>query len=126
MKRQTLRCCGTYEVGGGYPDEVLGVKGKNGTARELGSSKLENAEYRALLRGGEQVISVLEEMIVLVHQKLVSHFHFTFTYTLILMWIWTTLMELSDEHTLPFQFYQVICITTFYHFSTFMSLGEKI
>ncbi|KAM1483462.1 hypothetical protein EV1_035010 [Malus domestica] len=51
MKRQTLRCCGTYEVGGGYPDEVLGVKGKNGTARELGSSELENAEYKALLRG---------------------------------------------------------------------------
>lgn len=41
------------------------------------------------------------------------------------MWIWTTLMELSDEHTLPFKYYQVIKITTFYHLSTFMSLGEK-
>ncbi|XP_048447902.1 protein PEP-RELATED DEVELOPMENT ARRESTED 1, chloroplastic-like [Pyrus x bretschneideri] len=65
MKRQTLRWCGTYEVGGGYPDDVLGAKDKDGTARDLGSSKLETAKFEAFLRGGEQVISVLEEMIVL-------------------------------------------------------------
>ncbi|XP_068324083.1 protein PEP-RELATED DEVELOPMENT ARRESTED 1, chloroplastic [Pyrus communis] len=65
MQRQTLRRCGTYEVGGGYPDEVFGAQGKNRTAREQGSSKLEPAQYEALLRGGEQVTSVLEEMIVL-------------------------------------------------------------
>ncbi|RXH97957.1 hypothetical protein DVH24_010282 [Malus domestica] len=36
---------GTYEVGGGYPDEGLRVKGKNGTARQQGSPKLEPVAF---------------------------------------------------------------------------------
>ncbi|KAB2636675.1 hypothetical protein D8674_027209 [Pyrus ussuriensis x Pyrus communis] len=52
MQRHTLRWwCGSCEVGGGYPDDGLGVKGKNGTVREQGSSKLEPAQYEALLKG---------------------------------------------------------------------------
>lgn len=51
----------SYEVGGGFPEEDFG-----------GVKILENAEkqdpeyYKALLDGGEQVTSVLEEMIKLV------------------------------------------------------------
>ena len=59
----------SYEVGGGYTQEEL-------EAREKGRSKQQEAEdpsttwgtsqYEALLKGGEQVTSVLEEMANLV------------------------------------------------------------
>ncbi|XP_021816468.1 protein PEP-RELATED DEVELOPMENT ARRESTED 1, chloroplastic [Prunus avium] len=64
-KRQMLRFCGTYEVGGGYPDEELGGQEKSRTTQEHGNSKLDTAQYEALLKGGDQVTSVLEEMITL-------------------------------------------------------------
>ncbi|CAB4291131.1 unnamed protein product [Prunus armeniaca] len=64
-KRQMLRFCGTYEVGGGYPDEELGGQEKSRTTQEQGNSKLDTAQYEALLKGGDQVTSVLEEMITL-------------------------------------------------------------
>ncbi|BBH09969.1 hypothetical protein Prudu_022630 [Prunus dulcis] len=64
-KRQMLRFCGTYEVGGGYPDEELGGQEKSRTTQEQGNSKLDTAQYEALLKGGDQVTSVLEEMIAL-------------------------------------------------------------
>ncbi|KAI5315381.1 PREDICTED: PEP-RELATED DEVELOPMENT ARRESTED 1 chloroplastic [Prunus dulcis] len=64
-KRQMLRFCGTYEVGGGYPDEELGGQEKSRTTQEQGNSKLDTAQYEALIKGGDQVTSVLEEMIAL-------------------------------------------------------------
>ncbi|PQM33519.1 uncharacterized protein Pyn_05224 [Prunus yedoensis var. nudiflora] len=64
-KRQMLRFCGTYEVGGGYPDEELGGQENSRTTQEQGNSKLDTAQYEALLKGGDQVTSVLEEMITL-------------------------------------------------------------
>ncbi|KAM5562934.1 protein PEP-RELATED DEVELOPMENT ARRESTED 1, chloroplastic [Rosa sericea] len=60
-KRQFQRLCGTYEVGGGFPDDGLGVQDRNRTTQE----KLDPAQIEALLKGGEQVTSVLEEMITL-------------------------------------------------------------
>ncbi|CAL9023117.1 unnamed protein product [Prunus brigantina] len=64
-KRQMLRFSGTYEVGGGYPDEELGGQEKSRTTQEQGNSKLDTAQSEALLKGGDQVTSVLEEMITL-------------------------------------------------------------
>lgn len=55
-----------YEVGGGYPDDELGVQDRNKVAQEQGNQKLDTSQYEALLKGGEQVTSVLQEMITLV------------------------------------------------------------
>ncbi|KAK7389307.1 hypothetical protein VNO78_24188 [Psophocarpus tetragonolobus] len=52
---------GSYEVGGGYPElEQNGMRGSKKSQHSDTSSQRE-----ALLQGGDQVISVLEEMIVL-------------------------------------------------------------
>ena len=59
----------SYEVGGGYPDEELDLQDKSGrTSRtqQQWDSKLDTSDYEALLNGGEQVTSVLQEMITLV------------------------------------------------------------
>lgn len=52
----------TYEVGGGYPDEELDAQDRRSEQR---NEKLDPSKYEALLKGGEQVTSVLEEMIKL-------------------------------------------------------------
>ncbi|OWM62746.1 protein PEP-RELATED DEVELOPMENT ARRESTED 1, chloroplastic [Punica granatum] len=52
----------SYEVGGAYPDEELDFQDQFG---EEGDQKLDAAQYEALLKGGEQVTSVLQEMITL-------------------------------------------------------------
>ena len=64
----------SYEVGGGYPDEDLDVQDGSGrkrkttttTNQQQGNSKLDTSQYETLLKGGEQVTSVLQEMITLV------------------------------------------------------------
>ena len=63
----------SYEVGGGYPDEDLDVQDGSGrkrktttTTQQQGNSKLDTSQYETLLKGGEQVTSVLQEMITLV------------------------------------------------------------
>lgn len=63
----------SYEVGGGYPDEDLDVQDRSGrkrktttTTQQQGNSKLDTSQYETLLKGGEQVTSVLQEMITLV------------------------------------------------------------
>jgi hypothetical protein len=61
-RRQLLGLCTSYEVGGGYPDAELNVQGTSGSTQQ----KLDDSQYEALLKGGEQVTSVLEEMITLV------------------------------------------------------------
>ncbi|MBA0817338.1 hypothetical protein Gohar_028241, partial [Gossypium harknessii] len=54
-----------YEVGGGYPDEELERTYKTQTQQLQGSQNLDSSQYDALLKGGDQVISVLEEIITL-------------------------------------------------------------
>ncbi|KAK9282239.1 hypothetical protein L1049_005153 [Liquidambar formosana] len=61
-KHSLLALCASYEVGGGYPDEELG---RSSRTHQLGNQKLDNSQYEDLLKGGEQVTSVLEEMITL-------------------------------------------------------------
>ena len=51
-----------YEVGGGYPEE----ENETTRNRNSGTGTDTSSEREALLKGGEQVISVLEEMIILV------------------------------------------------------------
>lgn len=55
----------SYEVGGGYPDEELERTYKTQTQQLQGSQNLDSSQYDALLKGGDQVISVLEEIITL-------------------------------------------------------------
>ncbi|XP_050252279.1 protein PEP-RELATED DEVELOPMENT ARRESTED 1, chloroplastic [Quercus robur] len=78
-KREQLMlslCANTtsYEVGGGYPDEDLDMQDRSGrkrktttttTTQQQGNSKLDTSQYETLLKGGEQVTSVLQEMITL-------------------------------------------------------------
>ncbi|PON65962.1 hypothetical protein TorRG33x02_269610 [Trema orientale] len=64
-KGQSVASAATYEVGGGYPDEELDVQDRSKVPREQGGQKLDPDQYKALLKGGEQVTSVLEEMITL-------------------------------------------------------------
>ncbi|KAH1129759.1 hypothetical protein J1N35_001137 [Gossypium stocksii] len=55
----------SYEVGGGYPDEELERTYKTQTQQLQDSQNLDSSQYDALLKGGDQVISVLEEIITL-------------------------------------------------------------
>ncbi|XP_024024197.1 protein PEP-RELATED DEVELOPMENT ARRESTED 1, chloroplastic [Morus notabilis] len=65
-KRALVASAATYEVGGGYPDEELDLKDRRSSAaQQQGNEKLDPSECAALLKGGEQVTSVLEEMITL-------------------------------------------------------------
>ncbi|KAL5562209.1 hypothetical protein UlMin_031956 [Ulmus minor] len=64
-KNQLMASSAAYEVGGGYPDEELDVQDRSKDAHEQGNGKLDPSQYKALLTGGEQVTSVLEEMITL-------------------------------------------------------------
>ncbi|KMT10081.1 hypothetical protein BVRB_5g118440 [Beta vulgaris subsp. vulgaris] len=58
-----LSLCTSYEVGGGYPDSENAVRDK--TSHDKFNQKLETSEYDAILKGGDQVTSVLQEMITL-------------------------------------------------------------
>ncbi|GFZ20067.1 hypothetical protein Acr_28g0007720 [Actinidia rufa] len=62
-KPKLLSICASYEVGGGFSDEEL--RRKSGRRQEPESPKLDTSQYEALLKGGEQVTSVLEEMVKL-------------------------------------------------------------
>ncbi|KAI4326354.1 hypothetical protein MLD38_031678 [Melastoma candidum] len=56
----------SYEVGGAYPDEELDAQDRvSGSQRERDGGRLDKAQCDALLKGGEQVTSVLQEMITL-------------------------------------------------------------
>ncbi|XVF81287.1 hypothetical protein PTKIN_Ptkin15bG0143500 [Pterospermum kingtungense] len=62
-KQQPLLGCvssSSYEVGGGYPDSDFDTASKTQDTQNLDSS-----QYEALLKGGDQVTSVLEEIITL-------------------------------------------------------------
>ncbi|KAG2404723.1 Protein PEP-RELATED DEVELOPMENT ARRESTED 1 [Vigna angularis] len=58
-KNRIFASIGGYEVGGGYPELEKDEKRKNRTSRS------EPTHTESFLRGGDQVISVLEEMITL-------------------------------------------------------------
>ncbi|KAK4268186.1 hypothetical protein QN277_024873 [Acacia crassicarpa] len=65
-KRKTCFVSRTnYEVGGGYPEEELDVQDRNGRPQQQRNQQLDSSQREALLNGGEQVISVLQEMIAL-------------------------------------------------------------
>ncbi|KAJ0111271.1 hypothetical protein Patl1_03114 [Pistacia atlantica] len=53
----------SYEVGGGYPPEDLNSPRK--THLFTADQSTDNSHYEALLKGGDQVTSVLQEMIIL-------------------------------------------------------------
>lgn len=55
----------SYEVGGGFPVEDLDIQGTSGRNQENRNQKLDTSQYEALLKGGEQVTSVLQEMITI-------------------------------------------------------------
>lgn len=68
-RNKLLALCTSYEVGGGYPDSDNNpVKDRTNSKtkdQEQLNQKLETSEYEAIIKGGEQVTSVLEEMIAL-------------------------------------------------------------
>lgn len=52
----------SYEVGGGFPLDELNNRNESENSEDTDTS----AQREALLKGGDQVISVLQEMITLV------------------------------------------------------------
>lgn len=64
-KHRLLASSASYEVGGGFPNEEFDAQGRSGKNQQRGNQKLDSSQYEALLRGGEQVTSVLQEMIKL-------------------------------------------------------------
>ena len=70
--------CTSYEVGGGFIDQELDVQqtSRRRQQQQEENPKWDTAHYEALLKGGEQVASVLEEMVKLVcsQQFYLSHF----------------------------------------------------
>ncbi|KAK7287302.1 hypothetical protein RIF29_00528 [Crotalaria pallida] len=66
--RLLISCCTTnssgYEVGGGYPELELNERTRNPNL-DTDTDSDTSSEREALLKGGEQVISVLQEMITL-------------------------------------------------------------
>ncbi|KAL5794503.1 hypothetical protein ACOSP7_003097 [Xanthoceras sorbifolium] len=65
----SLRSCTSYEVGGGYSDEELDLQNRTRRTQNTqnfdGDPKMEGSQCEILLKGGEQVTSVLQEMITL-------------------------------------------------------------
>ncbi|GAB4841510.1 Protein PEP-RELATED DEVELOPMENT ARRESTED 1, chloroplastic [Ancistrocladus abbreviatus] len=59
--------CTDYEVGGGYPDSDFHAVQERPSSQihDQINQKLDASQYEAILKGGEQVTSVLEEMISL-------------------------------------------------------------
>lgn len=64
-RQQQLALCSSYEVGGGYPEEELELRDRRRPTKEA-NPRMDTSEYEALLKGGDQVTSVLEQIIVLV------------------------------------------------------------
>ena len=64
--KRLVQFCAPYEVGGGYTDEELFERYGTHQSKTNVEDKPDASEYEALLKGGEQVTSVLEEMITLV------------------------------------------------------------
>lgn len=61
----------SYEVGGGYSQEELDIQDRNRKEKNKDNNqKKDSPYYEALLNGGEQVTSVLEEMAKLVSSLL--------------------------------------------------------
>ncbi|KAK6937886.1 hypothetical protein RJ641_031394 [Dillenia turbinata] len=63
-KKLQRKCTSSYEVGGGFTDGFSATSIGNSPQDEQ-PKNWDSAEYEALLKGGEQVTSVLEEMIKL-------------------------------------------------------------
>ncbi|XP_058196658.1 protein PEP-RELATED DEVELOPMENT ARRESTED 1, chloroplastic [Rhododendron vialii] len=62
-KQKLLALCTSYEVGGGYSDEELKSRGKRVRTRQKTElPKWAPSQYEAIIKGGEQVVSVLQEV----------------------------------------------------------------
>ncbi|XAR60894.1 hypothetical protein NMG60_11034435 [Bertholletia excelsa] len=61
-RQKLLAPCASYVVGGGFSEEELISRGVNGRVSDAEDGKLDAAQCEALLKGGEQVTSVLEEI----------------------------------------------------------------
>lgn len=72
------RVSSSYEVGGGYPDEELELTYKTQFQQLRDSQNLDSSQYDALLKGGDQVISVLEEVITLVSSPFFFPYYYPF------------------------------------------------
>ncbi|GMI73475.1 PEP-Related Development Arrested 1 [Hibiscus trionum] len=64
-KQLFCRVSSSYEVGGGYPDEEFDTTHKTRNQHVQDTQKLDSSQHDDLLKGGDQVISVLEEIITL-------------------------------------------------------------
>jgi hypothetical protein len=73
-RRQQLLvlCASSYEVGGGYSDMESSVQEENKSRRtqQEWDEKPDPFQHEVIIKGGEQVISVLQEMITLVSSSL--------------------------------------------------------
>ena len=66
----------SYEVGGGYPDAEFDSTYKTQSQQVQDTQNLDSAQYEALLKGGDQVTSVLQEIITLVSSPFFSYYYF--------------------------------------------------
>ncbi|XP_021733517.1 protein PEP-RELATED DEVELOPMENT ARRESTED 1, chloroplastic-like [Chenopodium quinoa] len=60
-----ISLCTSYEVGGGYPESDPATRSRTTDNHDKFSEKPDNSQYEAILKGGEQVTSVLQEIITL-------------------------------------------------------------
>ncbi|XP_022760053.1 uncharacterized protein LOC111306464 [Durio zibethinus] len=69
-KRKNQQCLGSVsssnEVGGGYSDEEFDTTYKTQNQQVQDTQNFDSAQYEALLKGGDQVTSVLQDIITLV------------------------------------------------------------
>ncbi|XP_068649015.1 protein PEP-RELATED DEVELOPMENT ARRESTED 1, chloroplastic [Aristolochia californica] len=65
LKVRRVAPSSSYEVGGGFPDADFSAKTQFSWADEQADEKWDSSQYEAILKGGEQVTSVLQEMIKL-------------------------------------------------------------
>lgn len=70
-RQKPLTHCASSAVGGGFSTEGLGSQSRT---RETGNQNWDSSQYEDILKGGEQVVSVLDEMARLV-SNLLTLFH---------------------------------------------------
>lgn len=90
----------SYEVGGGYTQEELDARDQRRTSRPQDTTTKDEttswspAQYEALLKGGEQVTSVLEEM-----ANLVRYYYYYYSFLCLnLLWVCVCLIFFSVWH----------------------------
>lgn len=102
----------SYEVGGGYAQEELDIQDRNRKEKNKDNNqKKDSPYYEALLNGGEQVTSVLEEMAKLVSSLLNYSCSFFITVIQLLgienliffkLWVWAIRVYLISSSNWKF------------------------